>query len=134
MATAAVALVLLMTGCGGEGSPASSGATDGAGAEYPEIVAAELTAEDDETWTLEVTVSSPYDSPDRYADGWRVLDPDGEVLGTHELTHDHAGEQPFTRTQTGLRIPEDIQQVTVEGRDLDNGYGGETVTVEVPPR
>lgn len=78
-----------------------------------------------------MTVSSPYDSPERYADGWHVLASDGTVLGEHELMHDHAGEQPFTCTQTGLEILEGTEEITVEGRDLENVYGGETVTIPV---
>lgn len=58
--------------------------------------------------------------------------PDGTVLGNHELLHAHPNEQPFTRTQTGLEIPQDVQKITVEARDLKNGYGGETVTIPVP--
>ncbi len=77
-----------------------------------------------------MTVSSPYDSPERYADGWRVLSPDGTVLGKHQLAHGYAGEQPFTRTQTGLKIPKDINEITVEEHD-QNGYGGKIVTVAV---
>ncbi len=53
-----------------------------------------------------------------------MLGPDGTVYGEHELTHDHAGEQPFTRTQEGVAIPDGIDEVTIEGRDLVNGYGG----------
>ncbi|WP_372594341.1 hypothetical protein [Actinotalea sp.] len=79
-----------------------------------------------------VTISSPYDTPERYADGWRVLGPDGTTLGEHELGHDHATEQPFTRTQRSVVIPDGVTEVTVEGRDLVNGYGGVTVTVAVP--
>lgn len=61
-----------------------------------------------------------------------VLDPRGEVLAEHDLAHDHAGEQPFTRTRGPFAIPERVTEVTVEGRDLEHGYGGETVTIEVP--
>jgi hypothetical protein len=93
-------------------------------------VEAELEQSGDETWSLSVTISSPYDSPERYADGWRVLAPDGTVLGKRELTHPHGG-QSFTRSQSGLEIPQDIQEITIEGRDLKNGYGGDTVTVPV---
>jgi len=81
---------------------------------------------------LAVTVSSPYDSPERYADGWRVLAPDGTELATHTLLHDHAGEQLFTRTQAGVDIPADIDEVIVEGRDQRYGYGGSTAIVAVP--
>lgn len=79
-----------------------------------------------------MTVSSPYDSPGRYADGWRVFAPDGTELGVHTLMHDHAGEQPFTRTQTGVDIPAGVDEVTVQGRDQRYGFGGRTATVEVP--
>ena len=61
-----------------------------------------------------------------------MLDPEGNVLGTHTLLHDHAAEQPFTRTQRGLLIPAGVDEVTVEGRDQANGFGGLTVTVAVP--
>lgn len=58
--------------------------------------------------------------------------PDGTVLGNHELLHAHPNEQPFTRTQTGLEIPQDVQKITVEARDLKNAYGVKTVTLPVP--
>jgi hypothetical protein len=100
---------------------------------FPDIVSAQLTrAGATGSYDVTVTVSSPYDSADRYADGWRVLAPDGTVLGEHTLMHDHASEQPFTRTQTGLAIPARIERVTVEGRDQRYGYGGATRTVAVP--
>ncbi len=39
---------------------------------------------------------------------------------------------PVTRVQSGVAIPGDVDEVTVEGRDLVNGYGGGTRTVPVP--
>lgn len=138
--------VLVLAGCGSDassGTEQTSGAAGGsttassdatsstANADYPDVLAAELTGDGD-SYSLSVTMSSEYDTPDRYADGWRVLDPEGNELGAWELGHDHAGEQPFTRTQSGLEIPEDVSEVTVEGRDQANGYGGGTVTVPVP--
>lgn len=99
---------------------------------FPDVIAVELRPAGDEVFDVAVTMSSPYDSPERYADGWRVLDQQGDVLGTHTLLHDHANEQPFTRTQRGLHVPAGVTQVTVEGRDSANGFGGATVTVDVP--
>jgi hypothetical protein len=98
---------------------------------FPDVVAAEAAYDDGGTWSFAVTISSPYDSPARYADGWRVIGPDGEVYGTHTLTHDHANEQPFTRTQRGVEIPDDVDEVTIEGRDQVNGFGGATVVVQL---
>ena len=99
---------------------------------FPDVLAAELRPRDDGRYDLAVTISSPYDTPARFADGWRVLDPAGNELGTHQLLHDHASEQPFTRTMRGLHIPAGVDRITVEGRDLQNGYGGTTVSLEVP--
>ena len=43
----------------------------------PTLVNATAAAADDGTWRFDVTLSSPYDTPERYADAWRVLAPDG---------------------------------------------------------
>ncbi len=141
-------MALVLGGCGADASDSETGARsappgtsasasadvdpDTENAAHPDVLAAVLTDDGDGAWSLEVTLSSEYDSPERYADGWRVLDADGEVLGEHTLTHDHADEQPVTRTQSGLEIPDGVDVVTVEGGDTENGYGGATLEVEVP--
>lgn len=97
---------------------------------YPAVLDVEATFDGDSmTWTFAVTMSSPYDTPERYADGWRVVGPDGTVYGVHTLAHDHAAEQPFTRHQSRVAIPDDVTEVTIEGRDLANGFGGPTKTI-----
>lgn len=109
---------------------ASSEATFGD--EFPDIIGAEAITDASGLWRFSVTVSSPYDSPERYADAWRVVDPDGNELGIRILTHDHASEQPFTRSQSGIEIPDGISEVTVQGRDLQNGWGGGELIVAIP--
>jgi hypothetical protein len=101
---------------------------------YPDVVAAEAQARGADAFDFDVTVSSPYDTPQRYADAFRVLDKDGTVLGERILLHDHAGEQPFTRDLYGVRIPRGIRTVTVQARDQKYGYGGKTVEVALPGR
>ncbi len=98
---------------------------------FPDVLDAQLEATGD-TWRLSATLSSPYDTPERYADAFRALAPNGEELGVRVLLHDHANEQPFTRSLTGLEIPDDVDTVIVEGRDLEYGWGGDTVALEVP--
>ena len=98
---------------------------------FPDVVDVVATAEDAGSWTFAVTLSSPYDSPDRYADSWRVRNEDGTVYGERFLTHDHANEQPFTRSQSGIEIPDSVIVVVVEGRDQISGWGGETMTIEL---
>ncbi len=104
---------------------------DEAAQRFPDVIDAELERTGD-TWRLSATVSSPYDSPERYADAFRAVTEDGTVLGVRELAHDHANEQPFTRSLTGLEIPDDVTRITVEGRDRTHGWGGDTVELAVP--
>jgi hypothetical protein len=151
MVVIALIAALVLSACGGDpvGSSTESASQPGATVEsaptadpideasadelFPDIIDATATMSADGTWDFSATVSSPYDSPDRYADAWRVLAPDGTELGVRELTHDHAGEQPFTRTLFGVEIPARVDIVTIEGRDQVNGWGGDTVEVELQP-
>lgn len=118
-----VGSVLVLAGtlgaCGSDADTSGS-------ARFPDVVAAVAEEETDGVWSFDVTISSPYDSPERFADAWRILSSDGRVLGVRELTHHHAGEQPFTRSLRGVEIPASITMVTIEGRDLLHGWGGRT--------
>lgn len=100
---------------------------------YPDVVDVSVTATGDRVFTFATTLSSPYDSPERYADAWRITSTDGSVVyGIRELAHDHAGEQPFTRSVSGVAIPAEVDEVLVEGRDQVSGWGGATMVVAVP--
>ena len=90
------------------------------GDKFPEVLAVKVDPGNGESMRFAVTLSSAYDSPQRYADAWRVLDGDDEELGIRILGHDHASEQPFTRSGT-IEIPDGTSTVYVEGRDQANG-------------
>jgi hypothetical protein len=110
---------------------AAHGASD---EKYPDIVSVNVRASGTNTFDFDVTVSSPYDTPRRYADGFRVTTTEGVVLGERKLFHDHQGEQPFTRDLYGVQIPSNVRSVTVQGRDQKSGYGGKSVQVKLPGR
>lgn len=112
-----------------EASPEADGAEGDVQVLLPDVLDATAQLDDDGTWTISATLSSPYDTADRYADAWRVIGSDGSVYGVRELLHDHATEQPFTRSLNGVEIPEDEIQITIEGRDQLSGWGGDTVTI-----
>lgn len=101
---------------------------------FPDVVAVDVRAGGAGTFDFDVTVSSPYDSPQRYADAFRVMGKDGSVFGERILLHDHANEQPFTRDLYGVQIPNDVKVVTVQARDKQFGYGGKIVEVLLPGR
>ncbi|MEO7852718.1 MAG: hypothetical protein ABIR94_10780 [Rubrivivax sp.] len=101
---------------------------------FPDVVSVKVQARQSNNFDFDVTVSSPYDSAQRYADGFRVLALDGKVLGERKLWHDHAGEQPFTRDLYGVAVPAGQRSVVVEARDQKHGYGGKRVEVSLPGR
>jgi len=84
------------------------------------------------TFSFDVTVQHADSGWKHYADKWEVLGPDGTVLGTRVLLHPHDEEQPFTRSMSGISIPEGVKQVTVRAHDKVHGWGGKTFSVALP--
>ena len=109
-------------------------AADQAEQKYPDVIAAKVRTSGGNSFDFDVTISSPYDTPRRYADAFRVTDRDGKVYGERTLFHDHASEQPFTRDLYAVKIPGTVRVVVVQGRDQRFGYGGKTVEVSLPGR
>jgi hypothetical protein len=101
---------------------------------HPDVVGAKVTPRGEGRFDFDVTISSPYDTAARYADGFRVIGPKGEVYGERKLLHDHADEQPFTRDLHGVAIPAGVRAVVVEARDQRHGYGGRKLEVALPGR
>jgi hypothetical protein len=101
---------------------------------FPDVVAAKVRASGSGQFDFDVTLSSPYDTPQRYADAFRVSTLDGKVLGERILLHDHQTEQPFTRDLYGVKITADVKKVRIQGRDQKHGYGGKTMEVSLPGR
>jgi hypothetical protein len=81
-------------------------------------------------WRFDVTIRHPDTGWDHYADGWRVLGPDGAVLGTRTLLHPHETEQPFTRSLGGVVLPEGVGVVRIEARCSVDGWS--TISDPVP--
>jgi hypothetical protein len=60
-----------------------------------------------------------------------VIKPNPEDAFTRVLLHPHENEQPFTRSQSGILLPEGTTQVTVRAHDLVDGFGGQEVVVQL---
>ena len=83
------------------------------------------------TYRFDVTVLHADAGWDHYANKWDVVTENGEILATRTLYHPHENEQPFTRSISGVNIPENIKKVTLRAHDSVHGYGGKTVAVEL---
>lgn len=96
-----------------------------------DVIEAEAELENRGTYRFEVTVRHDDEGWDHYADRWEVVAPDGRVLGTRTLFHPHETEQPFTRSLSGVKIPNDVDGVIIRARDSVHGYGGKEIAVKL---
>lgn len=96
-----------------------------------DVVGVEAVQDNSGKWRFNVTVAHADEGWDHYANKWDVVAPDGRVLGTRILHHPHENEQPFTRSLSGVEIPEDITEVTIRAGDSQHGYDGKPMTVQL---
>jgi hypothetical protein len=83
------------------------------------------------TWNVSTTLRHADSGWDHYADAWRVVTADGDVLGTRTLYHPHVDEQPFTRSLSGIAIPDGTAVVFVEAHDKVHGWSTQRVRVDL---
>lgn len=123
-----VILTLVLTGAG------AVMAQQRASQQFPDVVRVDVRVQGGGRFDFDVTISSPYDTRERYADAFRVTGEGGVVYGERVLLHDHADEQPFTRDLRGVTVPAGVRSVVLQARDRKNGYGGKAVSVALPGR
>lgn len=82
-------------------------------------------------WQVSATLRHADSGWEHYADGWRVVDAKGEVLGTRTLHHPHENEQPFTRSLGNVLVPPGVTTVFVEAHDKRHGWSGQRVRVDL---
>lgn len=84
------------------------------------------------TWTFSVTLKHGDTGWDHYADLWQVFTPDGKLLGERVLLHPHVEEQPFTRSLSGVAIPDGIDEVVIRARDSVHGVADQEYRLVLP--
>jgi len=105
--------------------------TTAAFADAPEVVDVTATKSGD-SWRFDVAILHADTGWDDYADGWEVVDADGNQLGIRPLAHPHVNEQPFTRSQSGIVISDDVTEVYIRVRDNVNGWYETRYPVALP--
>ena len=97
-----------------------------------DVVAVEARQGSDGSWRFDVTLRHGDEGWDHYADRWDIVGPDGTVYDKRVLAHPHVNEQPFTRSLSGVVIPDNLVSVVVRGHDLVHGLGGKELQVDLP--
>jgi hypothetical protein len=97
-----------------------------------DVVRVNIAISDVGTYRFDVAVLHSDTGWDHYADQWEIVAPDGKILGTRKLLHPHVNEQPFTRSLPDVKIPNNIEKVSVRAHDSVHAYGGQVMTLDLP--
>ena len=95
------------------------------------ILAADFHSSGGNRWSVNVTLKHGDTGWDHYADNWRVVDGEGNMLGDRVLHHPHVDEQPFTRGLGGVKVPEGITTVYIEAHDKVHGWTSNQLKVDL---
>ena len=79
-----------------------------------------------QNYQFEVTISSPDEGCQQYADWWEVLTEDGDLIYRRVLLHSHVGEQPFTRSGGPVAV-DAATSVIIRVHMHPDGYGGQAM-------
>ena len=126
-AVIAMALFSVMT------SSAAFAQTDnGSEQRFPSVTGVDVTPVGNGRFDFVVTISSPYDSAARHANGFRIMTGEGIVYAETEFAFNPANGETHKQALRGVAIPADVRTVTIQARDLENGYGGRTAPAFLP--
>jgi len=95
------------------------------------IIEADFHQTSSNKWSVNVTLEHDDTGWSHYADNWRVVDMEGNVLGDRVLHHPHVGEQPFTRGLSSINIVEDTKVVYIEAHDKKHGWTSDRLMIDI---
>ena len=100
-------------------------------ADEVQILASDFYKTGDNLWTINVTLKHDDTGWGHYADNWRLVDSENNILGDRVLYHPHVDEQPFTRGLHDVRIPEGVTVVYIEAHDKVHGWTPNRLKVDL---
>jgi len=100
-------------------------------ADNAKILAADFHNVGNNQWSVRVTLQHADSGWDHYADNWRIVDSEGNILGDRVLHHPHVDEQPFTRGLVSVKVPEAITTVYIEAHDKVHGWSPTRLKVDL---
>ena len=99
--------------------------------EFAQVTDVVATHKSDGSWCFDTSVRHNDQGWEHYADGWEVIDLEGNQLGYRRLGHPHNNEQPFTRSECNIKIPSGNSKVIVRAKCNKHGFGGKRIVVDL---
>ena len=101
-------------------------------AHEPEVVGAKI-EKVGMLWNIHITIRHDDTGWDHYADGWEILDEQGKSIGFRTLADPRVEEQPFTRSLSGVVIPDGASEIFVVPRCSVHGWNDAPVRIKLKP-
>ena len=99
--------------------------------DFAQVTHVKATQKPGGSWCFDASVRHNDQGWKHYADGWEVIDLEGNQLGYRHLAHPHDNEQPFTRSLCNINIPSEMSTVIVRAKCNKHGFGGKPFIVEL---
>ena len=96
-----------------------------------EVAIKQVNVECQVSCTFTVTLQHADVGWNHYANQWDVLTLDNQLLKSRVLYHPHVDEQPFTRSLSGVVIPEGVSRVKIRAKDTVHGLSSQEFMVEL---
>lgn len=99
--------------------------------DFAQVTHVQATQKSNGRWCFDTSVRHNDQGWKHYADGWEVIDLEGNQLGYRHLAHPHDNEQPFTRSLCNINIPSEMSKVIVRAKCNKHDFGGKPFIVEL---
>ena len=103
-------------------------------ADMAQVIDAKVEVQVNGLYAFSVTLQHPDEGWSHYADEWRVIGENGNVLGVRTLFHPHENNVPFTRSLANVKVPIGTQRVTIQAHCSVDGSNPVGLVLELPPR
>jgi len=97
-----------------------------------DVIKVEVEKSSNNTYSFSVTILHKDTGWNHYVTKWEIIGENDTIIGTRILHHPDVNEQPFTRSLSGIVIPDHIKAVRIRAYDSIHKYGGKVITVELP--
>lgn len=96
-----------------------------------EILTAALFHQSQDEYLVNVKLKHQDTGGDHYADAWRIIDDQGNILGNRILLHPHVGEQPFTRALSNVKLDDNLTHIYIEAHDNHHGWAKQKLEIDL---
>ena len=96
-----------------------------------EILAAALFHQSQWEYLVNVKLKHNDTGWEHYADAWRIVDAQDNILGTRTLLHPHVNEQPFTRALNNVKINGNLTTIYIEAHDNVHGWSKNRLKIDL---